>query len=222
MTRPPSKKDNPAKVVPDDPNPMLSPEEVAGRCNAVYETAEDEEQYCLRYPASEDGNPIYEDARCYECGPDDGEDPPNITHGLYTMRSKFYKRMRPREQAWIDTLVADMVNSAPFDRNDLSKLEMVRQIAIDIAKIRYANAYMSEEGMVQRQTVDTDDEGYPIKEDVENIMNIPIDRLERNIMSRMKDLGIVTEDAEHQQADEIATLAEVLATEDNEEEIIDV
>lgn len=198
---------NPNSKVPDEEHSMASDEPMHDRCNEEVE----DDLYCMRFPAlSENGEEIYEDGKCYFCA--GGEKQHNrATHGLYSKRSQFFKRLSPHDQAKVDELILEMIDESPYDRDNKLMCEQIRRVGIDIAKIWYGNEYIAEKGMAQKKTVDVDDEGYPIKEDVENIMNIPIDRLERSINNRMKDYGIITEDPESRKADEMKTLAEVLS-----------
>lgn len=204
MTQP-----NPVDMTPEEDSVMSSEEPVEGRCNNELENGE----YCIRYPAlSDDGDPIYEGAQCYFCA--GGEEDSRTKHGLYRKRSEVYKALDPYDQAKVDEMIESMKEQSPYSRDNSLMMEQIRRIGIDIAKVWDANDYIGDRGMAQRKTVDVDDEGYPIKEDVENIMNIPVDRLERSITSRMKDHGIITEDPESRQAENTKTLAEVLSSSD--------
>lgn len=199
-------KPSPESMVPDEEHSMAKEEQVQGRCNNEVEDG----LYCIRFPAlSDDGKEIYEDGKCYFCAGE--EQNSRATHGLYSKRSEFYKRLDPYDQASVDELIIQMIDASPYERENKLMAEQIRRVGIDIAKVWHANEYLAKKGMAQRKTIDIDDEGYPIKEDVENIMNIPVDRLERSITSRMKDYGIITEDPESRKADEVTTLVELLS-----------
>lgn len=201
---------NPNDKVPDEDHSMADDEPLDGRCNNEV----DDDLYCMRFPAlNKKGEEVYPEGKCYFCaGGADGHQ--RTTHGLYSKRSEFYKTQDPYEQAKIDELILQMIDESPYDRDNKLMAEQIRRVGIDIAKVWQANDYIADKTMAQKKTVDVDEDGYPIKEDVENIMNIPIDRLERSITSRMKDYGIISEDPESKMANEMATLAEVLSGEE--------
>lgn len=199
---------NPNDKIPDEDHSMASEEPLEGRCNSEVEDG----LHCMRFPAlSDKGEKVYPEGKCYFCAGGEETDG-RTTHGLYSKRSEFYKTLDPFQQAKIDELILQMIDESPFQRENKLMAEQIRRVGIDISKVWYANAYIAEESMVQTKTVDVDDDGYPIKEDVENIMNIPIDRLERSITSRMKDYGIITEDPESRKAENMKTLADILST----------
>jgi len=94
-------------------------------------------------------------------------------HGLYADRQNYYKNRSTREQMWIDSIVESILDDAPFGPDAKYKLEMVRNLAIDMHKLKNANDYIDEKGVVHKdKTVGYTDDGQPIKMDEENVLNI--------------------------------------------------
>jgi len=175
----------------------------------------------MRYPTMDEEGGVV-NGRCYmhgghpDMGTDSVEDAAD-SQAIHTQRSKYYRKLSPNEQIWVDKLVESFVNDAPFDEEHLGKMEILRNVAVDLHKIRQANDYIEDENMSQEVIIDTDDEGRPIKGEKENILNLPVDRLERSTTKRLKDLGVIDESAKHEQAKATSSLAEVLSGEDQSE-----
>jgi hypothetical protein len=137
----------------------------------------------------------------------------NESHGLYTNRQPYYENRTDKERNWIDAVVESLLDDMPGGDADpsIAKLEMVRNIAIDMHKERRANEYIDEIGVVHKdKTVGYTDDGRPMKEDVENPLNISYDRLSRNITRNMEKLGIL-DDPESQKADAQQNIANELS-----------
>ena len=135
------------------------------------------------------------------------------THGIYSNRQPYYENRTADEKNWIDAVVESLLDDMPGgDANpSMAKLEMVRNIAIDMHKERRANDYIDEVGVIHRdKTVGYTDDGRPIKEDQENPLNIAYDRLSRNITRNMEKLGIL-DDPESQKADAQNNIANELS-----------
>ena len=104
-----------------------------------------------------------------------------------------------------------MLDDAPFDTESFAKLQMVRNIAIDMHKQQRANDYIDEVGVVERdKTVAYTDAGKAIVEDRENVLNVAYDRLNRTMTRQMKELGIL-DDPDSQQADAQNNIAHELS-----------
>lgn len=188
------------------------------RCNEEIEGG-----YCARWPTVDsDGEPI--DGKC-TFHTEDGhgwgapKNQSNAKHHLYSWRSNYYYNLDRNDQLWIDLLVESFLDDAPFDRDNLGKLEILRQCAIDVHKIRAANEYIWDEGLTQLKTIDFDPEDGEIDTEVENILNLPVDRLQRQVTKRLKELGCL-DDPDSALAENTATLAEVLSQVDSEHEKI--
>lgn len=133
------------------------------------------------------------------------------THGLYTDRQSYYENRGNDEQEWIDAVVESLLDDAPFSADNMAKLQMVRNIAIDMHKQQRANDYIDEVGVVNKdKTVGYTDDGRPIKEDVENVLNVAYDRLNRTQTRQMKELGLL-EDPDSQQAEANNNIANELS-----------
>jgi hypothetical protein len=147
------------------------------------------------------------------------------THGLYSDRQNYYTHRGESEQAWIDAVVESLLDDAPFDGTNMAKLQMVRNIAIDMHKQQRANNYIDNVGVVNKdKTVGYTDDGRPIKEDVENALNVAYDRLNRTMTRQMKELGIL-DDPESQKANsqnnianELSQLRDARKSDDDESE----
>lgn len=157
------------------------------------------------------------DGRCYLHG---GSTPSGInqdnthaeTHGIHTKRQRYYRKASDAEQAWMDAVVESLLDDMPGgDDPSFAKLQMVRNIAIDMHKLRNANDYVEEIGVVHRdKTVGYTDDGKPIKEDQENAVNIAYDRLNRTLTRQMKELGIL-DDPDSKQAEAKNNIANELS-----------
>lgn len=194
---------------------MSGAKPISGRCN--YET---DEGFCRAYPTTdEDGNEI--NGRCYQHGghpdEDETEEASPYEHGVHTNRSGYYQDLSASEQMWVDSVKDSFIDDAPFTSDHIGKAEILRQVAIDLHKIRRANKYINEEGLAQKKTVDTTQDGREIKDYVENILNISIDRLQRSTNKRLKELGVMSGPSD-EQAEGIKSLAEILSETDTEVE----
>lgn len=132
-------------------------------------------------------------------------------HGLYSDRGMYYDRRSEDEKEWIDAVVESLLVDAPFDYENFAKVEMVRNIAIDMHKLRRANDYIDDKGVVHKdKTVGYTDDGRPIKVDEENVLNVAYDRLNRTLTKQLKELGILS-DPDSQQAEASQNIANELA-----------
>lgn len=132
-------------------------------------------------------------------------------HGLYADRQNYYENRDAHEQAWIDSIVESVLDDAPFGPEAKYKLEMVRNVAIDMHKMKDANDYIDEKGVVDRdKTVGYTDDGKPIKMDEENVLNIAYDRLDRATTRKLEKLGVL-DDPESQKAEAQKNLANELS-----------
>lgn len=143
------------------------------------------------------------DGRCYLHGgvvkEDDGRGRP-IEHGMYAKRQNYYKECDDAEQRWIDSVAESLLDDAPFGPDSFAKMQMIRNIAIDMHKLQSANDYIDDVGLVHKdKTVGYTDDGRPIKQDEENVLNVSYDRLNRTMTRQLKELGIL-EDPDSQQA----------------------
>jgi len=116
-----------------------------------------------------------------------------------------------RRKEWIQAVEQSLLLDAPFDEDNFAKYQMVRNIAIDMHKLRRANDYINEKGVVHRdKTVGYTDDGQPIKMDEENVLNISYDRLNRTLTRQLKELGIL-DDPDSKQAEATESIATELS-----------
>lgn len=140
----------------------------------------------------------------------------NEKHSLYSKRSLYYENRNAEEKAWIDTLISSMLDDAPFTKDDFQKFQMLRNIAIDMHKLRTANDYMEENGLIEEDFV-RDEDGNPIirdgeyvTESKENPINLVYDRVNRTKTKEMKELGLL-DDPDSRQADAQQNIATQLS-----------
>lgn len=134
-----------------------------------------------------------------------------MKHGLHSDRSNYYENRPPEEQMWIDAVAESLLDDANFGPESFAKVQMVRNIAIDMHKARSANQFIDQEGIVQEdETVGYSPDGKPILEDRENPVNIAYDRLTRTMVRSLKELGLLS-DPDTQQAEASKNLANELS-----------
>lgn len=182
------------------------PEE--GRCSEEIDGG-----YCARYPAMDENGEYVDDEKCSFHSDDIDSDGPMAKatkHQLYSWRSNYYYKLDRRDQMWIDLMIESFLDDAPFDRDNAGKMEILRQVAIDTHKIRTANEYIWDEGLAQMKEVFDSEEGTTKEIEQENILNLPVDRLQRQCVKRLKELGCL-DDPDSTLAENTRTLAEVLS-----------
>lgn len=132
-------------------------------------------------------------------------------HGLYADRQNYYKNRSTEEQEWIDAVTESLIDDAPFGSENFAKMQMVRNIAIDMHKMQDANTFIDQAGLVQEdKTVGYSSDGKPIKEDQENPINVTYDRLNRTMTRQLKELGCL-DDPDSQQAEASNNIANELS-----------
>lgn len=193
---------------------MSNSEPVDGRCNATTRDG----GYCALvegYGTDSDSG------RCkYHGGASTGPPKGNnnaVKHGIYQQRSSYYEDLGAEEKAWVDSLVESMLEDAPFTKDNFHKFQMLREVAIDIHKARRSNDYIGEEGVIV-ENIERDEDGDPIYEDgelktkaEENPVNLAYDRLKRTYVKQLKELGIMGDSPDAQQADAEESIASQLA-----------
>lgn len=132
-------------------------------------------------------------------------------HGLYADRQNYYDNRSTEEQNWIDAVVESLLDDAPFSPDNFAKMQMLRNVAIDMHKLQRANSYIDEKGVVHKdKTVGYTDDGRPIKQDEENVLNIAYDRLNRSTTRQLKELGVLS-DPDSQNAEAKQSIADELS-----------
>lgn len=196
--------------------PTKEPKEdlCGARVKQIPEDWDGDEAYCANRAGFRTGN--LGEGKCYLHGgatPSQHADNTHAEkHGIHTQRQRYYRKRTEAEQAWIDAVVESLLDDLPKGPDvSFAKLQMVRNIAIDMHKKRNANDYIDEVGVVHRdKTVGYTDDGQPIKEDQENAVNIAYDRLTRTLTRQMKELGVL-DDPDSQQADASQDIANELS-----------
>lgn len=194
---------------------MSNEEKVDGKCNAQTRDG----GYCALVAGY--GTEHKGDGRCkYHGGAGSGAPKGNVNgqkHGLYTQRSSYYKNLPGEEKAWVDALVESMLGDAPFTKDNFQKFQMLRNIAIDMHKLRQANEHTAEDGLIQENIVRDDDgnpmvdqEGDLITETDENPINLTYDRLNRTMTKQLKELGLL-DDPESKKAQAGESISEQLS-----------
>lgn len=197
---------------------MPNREQEEGKCNArVKQIPEDwdvDEAYCANKAGFRTDH--LGDGRCYLHGGASVSANEGNTygekHGLYTQRQSYYEKRTEAEKNWIDAVVESLLDDLPESGEpSFAKLQMIRNIAIDMHKTQRANDYIDEVGIVHRdKTVGYTDDGKPIKEDQENPLNVSYDRLNRTLTRQMKELGIL-DDPDSKQAEASQNIAQELS-----------
>jgi hypothetical protein len=116
------------------------------------------------------------------------------------------------EQRWMDAVEQSLLDDLPGSGEpSFAKLQMIRNISIDMHKTKRANEYIDDVGVVHKdKTVGYTDDGRPIKEDQENALNVAYDRLNKTITRQLKELGIL-DSPDKQQAEAEQNIADELS-----------
>lgn len=178
-----------------------------------------EEDICGHSLTTKDGNcdrpPSYPDGKCgfHTNTKDDERDwKPNYKHGLYTDRGGYYKSLPEPDQEWIDAVADDLIDKSYYDKDDISILEKVRQVAIDLHQRRRADEYIASKGLTQEKDIGFHEDHGMITQEEENTVMVTKDRLSRESRMTIKDLGIM--DRDNDKTEEAAeTLIESLSKE---------
>lgn len=161
--------------------------------------------FCDRTPSRPDGKcGFHTDLQGFD---QDWE--PSYKHGLYMDRSGYYEKLPESEQEWIDAVVDSFLQDAPFDAEDLGKLEKLRQVGIDLHQRRTADEKIHGE-MTQTQEVGFHEQYGVLEETKENVLFITKDRLSRESRMTLKDLGIIDNNSSQNDVD-TETVLEKLA-----------
>jgi hypothetical protein len=129
------------------------------------------------------------------------------THGLTAEREKWFDRYRDEVEPLVRALVESYVEDAPFGFDNVAKVDMLTEVAIDQVRLRKSNDVLDD--FVTEQVVGTDEDGNPIVTVDENPAHMPRARIKRDNAQILKKLGIL-DDPDSAQADATATLAEVI------------
>lgn len=139
------------------------------------------------------------------------------THGISSDRSLYYERRSEADKAFIDGMIDTFLEDAPFDRDHAGKVEIVRQVAIDMHKRRKANEYIDQEGLKWEEVTDYyETENGDLKvvtETQEHYLNLAVDRIARTNLRQLKELDIL-DSPDSQQAEAGQTMVDILSGSD--------
>lgn len=168
--------------------------------------------YCLRYPM--------ESGRCYvHGGASEGAPEGNtnaMTHGLQARRSNYYQQLEDQDKAFVEALVDSWLDDAPFDRDNMAKVTELYRIAIDQHRLWRATDEYAEEGLMKDVVVGVSEAGAPIESEDENPMNLAYSRLDGDVYSKLKKLGVL-DDPDSQKAEAEMSLAKKLSGLDDDD-----
>lgn len=199
------------------------------------ENPEDSDAYCGDDLTSEDGycdnTPSYSDDRCgrhtetlQRFGREDAPQSqiPDSGGHFPDSRSKYYEDLPDEEKAQVDGIINSFLEEAPFSADHRGKVEMLRQVAIDMHKRRLADQYISYEGMTQDVTGGYHEEFGPIQNPEENPLHLTADRITRTNAKVLKELGILGNSPEARQAEASEGILDVLSSNEDDDDVIDV
>ena len=136
----------------------------------------------------------------------------NWEFGLEKDRSRYYKRLPDSQKSLIDRWLYGFVARAPFDPSHEGKVEMLRQVCIDMHKRRTGNEIIGSEGMTLTSTTDYIDEFGTIDEEKEHPLHVTVDRLARTNIRTLKELGLLGESPDSQSADAQQGLVDLISS----------
>jgi hypothetical protein len=128
-------------------------------------------------------------------------------HGLRADREKWFDRHREEAEPLVRALVESYVEDAPFSFDNVAKVDMLTEVAIDQVRIRRANDELDD--FLTEQVVGQTDDGDPIYQIEENPAHMPRDRIKRTNAKLLKELGCL-DDPDSAKAGAAMTLAEVI------------
>lgn len=165
--------------------------------------------YCEKYPMRD-----AEHGRCYTHqggGAPEGNGNA-IKHGMYAQRTTFYQSLDEEDKQFIEALVDSWIQNAPFDRDNVAMVNELYRCGIDQLRAWSGIDEMVEDGsyagLVKEQEVFDGEEVHEIEE--EHPANLPYSRLDNDIRSKLKDIGVY-DSPEAQQADATESLAKKLS-----------
>lgn len=115
-----------------------------------------------------------------------------VRHGLYSDPDNLLQHLQstdPDAMAWIDRKFEGYLSEAPF--GPLSpKADQLLQVCVREYSIWQATGLQVRDGVVKKQAVETGD-GEWIQAEKENAANLALDRMEKTVTKRLKELGIL-------------------------------
>lgn len=166
--------------------------------------------YCERYK-------LTDEERCYVhqggAGPKNNTNA--MTHGLYAQRTNFYQALNTADKHFVEAMVDSWMGMSDYDRDNIAILNELYRCAIDQLRAWSGIEEYEEdgeiEGLTKEITIDYDpDSKEEITAEGENPVNMPYSRLDGDIRSKLRELGIY-DSPESQQADATESLAQKLS-----------
>lgn len=121
------------------------------------------------------------------------------THGLTSDAEKWFARHREEVEDDVRLLVQSWMDRAPFGWDVHGNVWILVECAIDEVRMRQADDYVDDEGIVVSHFDGVADDGRDIIERKENPALLPKSRMKKDTMRTLKDLGIL-DDPDSQQA----------------------
>lgn len=182
--------------------------------------------YCERWPSGGDADfchahHIGDTQKQYD-------QPPSIQHGLYAKRTTYWDALDDEGRRFIEQLVDDWLDDAPFDRSNKGKLNDLYRAAIDQHRAwRGVDEYVTDDGEItglvteepvldDEGNIVRDDDGSPVTTEREHPANLPLSRLTRDVTKLLEKHGIL-DTPEQEQAEATKSLAELLASDTDDD-----
>jgi len=135
------------------------------------------------------------------------------THGIHADPANVLEKLeeeQPGAYEWVEQKHSSYLDSAPFGAGS-AKADQLRMICVREYCVWRATGVQVRDGMLKQTHIQGSDGELKEIED-EHAINIAIDRAERTITRRLKELGVLN-DPDSAQAAATATLAEVIDAE---------
>lgn len=113
-------------------------------------------------------------------------------HGLHADPANVLEDLKendPGAYAWVESKVQGYLEDAPFG-DGTPKADQLRQVAVREFSIWQASGIQLREGVV-KQTHERTSDGELVEVESEHPANLPLDRMERTVTKRLKDLGVL-------------------------------
>lgn len=119
----------------------------------------------------------------------------STTHGLHADPDnllEYLKESEPEATEWISAKYTSYLADAPFGP-DSAKADQLKQVVVREYSIWVASGLQVREGVVKTQAVEIGD-GEWIEAEREHAVNMPLDRMEKTVTRRLKELGVLGND----------------------------
>ena len=165
--------------------------------------------FCERYPMKEID-------RCYVHqggGAPEGNTNP-MKHGLYAQRTNYYNALEDDDKEFVEAMVDAWIGMSPYERDNVGIVNELYRCAIDQLRAwggieEFVNGDELE-GLTKEMVIGVSESGQPITAEDEHPVNMAYSRLDRDVRTKLKELGIY-DSPEKQQADATESLAQKLS-----------